>query len=125
MYSSISTYISVQAFSSQIFGFYNRTLRRLVMGETTKKVIKGFKWTTIQTIIVGIIGPATLIIQAWYLPPKEMAYIAIIMIVIGLLHVIENMGMSQAIIQNEKFNNNVFTSIFFINITISFIIGGM
>lgn len=89
------------------------------MNDTNKKALKGVKWTSIQTIFVGIIGPLILVLQARFLSPKEMGYIAIIMIIIGLLQVVENMGLSQAIIQNEKFNNNVFSSLFIFNIILS------
>ena len=93
------------------------------MNDTNKKAITGVKWTLIQSIIVSLLGPLVIIIQVRYLTPKEMGYVAIIMIVITLLQVIENMGMSQAIIQNDQFNNHVFTSLFTFNLILSFLIG--
>ena len=93
------------------------------MNDTHKKAVTGVKWTLIQSVIVGLLGPLVLIIQVRYLTPREMGYVAIIMIVIALLQVIENMGMSQAIIQNDQFNNRVFTSLFVLNIILSLVIG--
>ncbi len=95
------------------------------MDSTKKKALNGVKWTSIQTGIVALLAPLTLFFQARYLSPGEMAYVAIIMIIVALVNVIENMGMSQAIIQNQYFDNTIFTSMFIINMILSFMVSAI
>lgn len=55
-------------------------------------------------------------IQAHYLSPEEFAYIAIILIVIGLFKLIEDFGISQAIIQRDVISVQESSSLFIFNI---------
>ena len=80
------------------------------------KAISSIKWTTLQTIIVGVFGPATLIIKARYLSPEEFAYVAIINLIIGLFNLFEDFGISQAVIQRDKINKEESSSLFYFNI---------
>jgi len=82
------------------------------------KAIKGVKWTTVKTGIVGLIGPISQIIKAKYLSPEEFGYVAVIMIFIGLFDIVENFGISQAVIQKENVNKEEASSLFFLNIAL-------
>jgi O-antigen/teichoic acid export membrane protein len=87
-----------------------------------EKTVSSVKWTTLQTAIVGIIGPVTLIIKAKFLTPEEFAYLAIITIIIGLFHLLESFGISQAIIQRDAITNKESSSLFFFNIVFCFLL---
>lgn len=89
------------------------------------KAIKGVKWTTVKTGIVGLIGPISQIIKAKYLSPEEFGYIAVIMVFIGLLDIVENFGISQAVIQKENINKEEASSLFFLNIMLGGFLGAI
>ncbi|MGM0641805.1 MAG: oligosaccharide flippase family protein [Thermotogota bacterium] len=86
------------------------------MNSLKKQTIKSIKWTTFQTIIAGIIGPVTLIFKSRFLSPEKFGYLSIILIVIGLFHLLENFGFSQAVIQRDKITKQESSTIFFFNI---------
>jgi len=92
------------------------------MDSFKKQVVKSIKWTSLQTAISGGISPLYLIIQAKFLSPGEFAYMAIIMIVIGLFQLLEGVGISQAIIQRDKINAEEISSIFFFNVFLSILL---
>lgn len=65
------------------------------------------------------------IIKAKYLSPEEFGYIAVIMIFIGLFDIVENFGISQAVIQKEDINKEEASSLFFLNIMLSGLLGAI
>ena len=89
------------------------------------KAIKGVKWTTVKTGIVGLIGPISQIIKAKYLSPEEFGYIAVIMVFIGLLDIVENFGISQAVIQKENINKEESSSLFLLNRNLGGLLGAI
>ncbi len=90
-----------------------------------QKAVSSVKWTTIQTIFIGLIGPIFLIIKARFLSPEEFAYISIVLIAIGLFRLFEDFGISQAIIQRDSVSVQESSSIFFFNIFLCFLFAGI
>jgi len=83
------------------------------------QAISSVKWTTLQTAIIGITGPILLVVKARFLSPEEFGYLAIILIVIGLIHLLESFGISQAIIQRDDISIQESSSLFYFNIFLS------
>ena len=94
------------------------------MSSLQKITISSVKWTTVQTVIVGIIGPISLVIKSRFLSPEEFAYVAIISIIISLFHLLESFGISQAIIQRDNITQQESSSLFFFNIFYCAILAG-
>jgi O-antigen/teichoic acid export membrane protein len=88
-----------------------------------QQAVKSIKWTTLQTGIVAGTGPVLHIIKARFLVPEEFAYIAIIMIFIGLFKLLENFGISQAVIQRDSLDSEEASSLFIFNIILSLLFG--
>ena len=88
-----------------------------------QQAVRSIKWTTLQTGIVAGTGPVLHIIKARFLVPEEFAYIAIIMIFIGLFKVLENFGISQAVIQRDTIDSEEASSLFIFNIILSILFG--
>lgn len=92
------------------------------MTSLKNQAVTSIKWTSVQTVFVGSIAPITLVIKSRFLTPDEFAYLSIILIVIGLFRLLENFGISQAIIQKDIITKQESSSIFFFNIFFSFIL---
>lgn len=86
------------------------------MSTLKNQAVKSIKWTSIQTITAALTGPVALIVKSWYLLPEGFAHLAIILIVIGLFKLLENFGISQAIIQKDHISISESSSIFWFNI---------
>lgn len=75
--------------------------------------------------MVGITGPVLLIVKARFLSPEEFGYIAVILIVIGLVRRLESFGISQAIIQRDEISLQESSTLFYFNILLSFIFAAL
>lgn len=93
------------------------------MASIKEQAISGFKWTTLRTGLAIATGPVLLIIKARFLSAEDFAYIAVIMILIGLFQTIENFGISQAIIHRDTLDSRDTSSLFFLNILIALFSG--
>jgi O-antigen/teichoic acid export membrane protein len=90
-----------------------------------KQAISSVKWTTLQTAVVGITGPIILVVKARFLSPEEFGYLAIILIVVGLVNLLESFGISQAIIQRDEISIQESSTIFYFNILLSFFLAAV
>ena len=84
-----------------------------------KQTINSVKWTTMQTVIVGITGSLLLVVKARFLSPEEFGYIAVILVFIGLIQLVETFGISQAIIQKDEISVKESSTLFYFNIALS------
>jgi O-antigen/teichoic acid export membrane protein len=91
----------------------------------SKQAISSVKWTTLQTAVVGLIGPIILLIKAKFLSPEEFGYISIVLIVIGFFQLFENFGISQAIIQKDEITSQESSTLFYFNILMCFALAGI
>jgi O-antigen/teichoic acid export membrane protein len=83
------------------------------------QAVRGLKWSSLQTIIVGLTGPVALLIKSRFLLPDDFAYLSIVMICIGLFQLLETFGISQAIIQKDLISREESSSIFYFNMLFS------
>ncbi len=95
------------------------------MSSLQRQAISGIKWTTFQTGVLGITGPFLLIIKARFLSPEAFGYIAIILMIIGLFHMLESLGISQAIIQKDEITVQESSSLFYFNILLGSLLFGL
>lgn len=95
------------------------------MSSLQRQAISGIKWTTFQTGVLGITGPLMLIIKARFLSPEAFGYIAIILMIIGLFHMLESVGISQAIIQKDEITVQESSSLFYFNILLGCLLFGL
>jgi len=87
------------------------------------QAVHSVKWTTLKTGVVAATGPVIQIILARFLLPADFAHIAIIMIFVGLFKTLENLGISQAIIQRDSISSKEISSLFYFNIMICLTFG--
>jgi len=83
-----------------------------------EKALSGVKWTTLSTVIIGILSPLFLLVQSFFFIPEEYAYISLISVFISLFKVIEDAGISQSIIRKDA-NQNQLSSLLIFNIVLS------
>lgn len=93
------------------------------MSNLRKNAVNGVLWTTIRTGIVSLTGPLLLIVQARFLTPREFGVLAIINIFITVINVIENFGLSTAIVQKDHVSKDERSSLFFLQLAFSILIG--
>lgn len=86
------------------------------------QTIQSIKWTTIQTVLIALLGAVTQVIMARFMSPENFGYIAVIMITIGVMTKIEDYGISSAVIQRPTVHRTDASSLFFFNIIISVVI---
>ncbi|MFW5872775.1 MAG: oligosaccharide flippase family protein, partial [bacterium] len=86
------------------------------MNSLKQQTLKSVRWTSFHAIVRGAMGPLTLIFKSRFLNPEEFAYLSIILIVIGLFRLLENFGISQAIIQKDVISKEANSTIFLFNI---------
>ena len=84
--------------------------------------IKGVAWTSVGTLSGGFFTVLVNILMARMLTPADFGLMEIILVFSFLSDVIVDSGFSQAIIRDSEVNNNALSSVFFLNITIAFII---
>lgn len=82
------------------------------------KAINGVLWTSIRTIFSALIAPLLLILKARFLSPGEFGVLAIISVQLTIINVLDNFGMSTAIIQRDKITKNERSSLFILEIGI-------
>lgn len=86
-----------------------------------EQTVKGIKWTTASTLIIGLSGPVFLYIQSVFFIPAEFAIISLIAVFISLFKVLEDAGLSQSIVQKDV-NNEQLSSLLLFNITITILL---
>ena len=95
------------------------------MRSLRQQTASSVKWTTFKTVLITATLPALQIVLARFLSPEEFAYIAIILIFIGLFETLENFGISQAVIQRDSIDDKEASSLFFLNILSGIFLSGI
>lgn len=88
-----------------------------------KKTIYGVKWTSVKTITLALTGPLLLLIQARFFAPDQFASVALILIFLEFFKMMENFGISQAVIQKDYVSTKQASSLFFFNLLFAIFIG--
>lgn len=81
-----------------------------------QKAVKGVKWTTLSTIVGGVLQLAQLFILARLLSPSEFGVIAIIMVIVGFSQIFMDMGISNGIIHKQDVTNNQLSTLYWLNV---------
>jgi PST family polysaccharide transporter len=79
-------------------------------------VLKGLKWSTVSQVGKQIIQYGTTLFLASVLPSEDFGLIAMAMVIVGFVEVFKDLGTGSAIIQKEKVENTLLSSIFWVNI---------
>ena len=87
--------------------------------------ISGVKWTTFSQFSKQFIQYITTFIFALLLSPKDFGVIAIAYMLIGFLDIFKDLGTSSAIIYLEESDEDVLSSIFWLNILFGLIISAI
>lgn len=86
--------------------------------EIRRRSLSGIKWTTAQTVVIGLLGPLSQIVRARFLSADELGAVAVLMIIYGIVQTIENAGLGQAMVQKssiseeERFTFLIFALVF-------------
>jgi len=91
--------------------------------DINSKAKKGFKWAASSSIYRAVISAGTTFTLAALLGTEEYGYFALISTLITFSTVIANMGMSQAIIQEDKLTNTDIDTVFWGNILFGTVVG--
>lgn len=87
-----------------------------------KSAISGIKWVTFSRFIKQGLQFVTLVILAKLLAVSDFGLMSTAMIYIGFLQVIYDLGVSAALIQKKDISDNLFSSVFWLNILVGLLI---
>lgn len=91
------------------------------MENLKSKSIKGFFWDLAGKFSLQGIGFIVSIFLARLLTPEEFGLVGMVMVIIPITQVFMNMGFGAALIQKKKISQNLYSSVFWLNI----ILGGI
>lgn len=83
-----------------------------------KLAISGAKWTTISTLINTILQFGQVAILARLLEPSSFGIVSVNMLLITFLGIFAHFGFSNSIVYKQESDNNVLSTIYFLNIII-------
>lgn len=86
------------------------------------KAIQGVKWTTISSVVLIVFQLLQLIILGRLLDSYQYGLMGMILVVIGFAEIFIDMGISNAIIHNQKINSKELSSLYWLNIFMGIII---
>lgn len=90
----------------------------------SEQVIKGFFWRLLERFGAYIVSFIVSIILARMLTPEEYGTVALVAVITNILQVFVDSGMGFALIQKKDADDMDFSSVFFFNIVVSFILYG-
>lgn len=93
------------------------------MSKLKDQAVNSIMWTTIKTGVNSLAAPLLLVFKARYLSPTEFGVMAIISVFVSLISVLENFGVSTAIIQKDEISKNERSSLFIFQTVFSIVIG--
>ena len=83
-----------------------------------EKVFSGVRWTFSGTLLVTLIQLLQNIILARILMPEDFGVMAMILVFLGFIFPVFELGLSAAIIQEEKISNNQLSTLYWLNIAL-------
>jgi O-antigen/teichoic acid export membrane protein len=89
------------------------------------KAIAGTKWTSISSISIAVLQLFQVIILARYLAPSDFGLMAIVTVIIGFSAMFMDMGISSAIIHNQKITKGQLSSLYWLNLFAGFLLSGI
>jgi PST family polysaccharide transporter/teichuronic acid exporter len=85
-------------------------------------IIKGVKWTTLGTVGVAICSLLRLSILTRYLDKTDFGIMAIVLLVLGLLQLFMDMGLTSAIFHKQKVTKREYASLYWINLVFGIVV---
>lgn len=82
------------------------------MQDLQGRAVKGLAWRGTSTILQFVFGILLTLILMRYISPEDYGLIAKLLIVLGLFNICLNLGFSQALVQQEEFNQKNLSSHF-------------
>lgn len=82
-----------------------------------KSAVSGLKWSSASKIGQQVLQFTTLAILARLLLPEDFGLMASAMVVIGLVNVFRDLGLSAALIQKQNVSDELFSSVFWLSVT--------
>lgn len=95
------------------------------MSDLGKKTKRAFIWDFSGTVLSGVFNFGISVVLARLLLPTEFGTVAIALAFVGLSNVFVEGGLSKALIQKKDFTDLHFSSVFYFNITVGFILTGL
>lgn len=89
-----------------------------------EKAIQGVRWTSFSTVILAITQLVTTAILARLLVKSDFGLMAIIMVVKGLAELFMDFGITVAILHKQNISKEEYSSLYWINMLIGFVIYG-
>ncbi len=87
-----------------------------------EKTLLAVKWTYLQFFLPRLISPILTIILARLLTPDAFGMLAVATTTLSLLQIFQDMGLSKAIIQSNDNEEDVFSIVFWTNLTLSLVL---
>lgn len=83
-----------------------------------RSIIRGLGWTTISTIINGLVQILRLSILSRFLSKEDFGIVAILTLILGLTQVFSDMGFSAAIMSQKKIGNRTFLNLYWLQFVV-------
>ncbi|MGD0962238.1 MAG: MOP flippase family protein [Methylomonas sp.] len=87
-----------------------------------KQVLSGAKWNTVANVFKQILQLLSLVVYARLLSPDDFGLFSILMIFVSFLTLFSDMGMSAALVHIQNPSNKLFSSVFYFNIFVGFVL---
>ncbi|EDM43238.1 putative lipopolysaccharide biosynthesis protein [unidentified eubacterium SCB49] len=87
-----------------------------------KKAVKGFFWTFLEKFSSKFISFSVSILLARLILPKEFGLLGLIYLFTGISTVLINSGLSNSLIRSKNLRNDDYSTVFYFNILLSFLI---
>ncbi|MGH8612522.1 MAG: MOP flippase family protein [Gammaproteobacteria bacterium] len=92
------------------------------MEDFKRKVTRGVRWTSINTISATLIQLVELSVLAHLLGPETFGLMAIISVVVGFAGVFSDVGLSSAVIQKKSSTHEELSTLYWINVGTGFVV---
>ena len=88
------------------------------MRNLKQKVIRGIRWTSVNTVVISILQFVQLAILGRILEPKVFGLMAMLMVVLEFSRVFADMGLTHAIIQRKNPQKNELSTLYWFNLAV-------
>ncbi len=84
-----------------------------------KKIFSGLKWTTLSTVVVALAAILKLSILARILDKSDFGLMALVVSVIGMMHMINDLGLGAALLHKKNIRIEEYSSVYWFNWLVS------
>ncbi len=92
------------------------------MSDFKKKVIKGGKWTSLESVFNAVFQIIRIMVLARLLEPEDYGIMTMALIVMGVSNIFMDFGISNAIIFKQDANHKQLSSLYWVNVSIGFVL---